>query len=408
MSVFLSKIQEMQNQLKQLGENISDKLMITKFLMSIPEKYIHFVSAWESAPEDKQTFDNLAARLLIEEERLKERSGGENSESSAAFVAKKNFNKKLVKCYKCNKLGHFQSECKSTTTSNFGHYKYNRKGQRCFYCTKIGHVINRCRYKKNKEINAFVVESTMAESSQKTKWLVDSVASEHMCCERKLFLSYSIVTNKTVTVGNGTQISVHGCGQVAVEAWNRYDWKHTTIDNVLYVPELKMNLLSVNRVTSRGYVLLTKENICEFYNKQNKIVAIAKRSGNMYVLDCRYFADCLVNMAEVRYTDLHVWHEKLVHQTMDYVRDVLKKDNIEENISDMLDFDKCESCLKGKIHRLPYRVSDNVSARTCEIIHADTCGPMEEKSVGGSKYFVVFKDDYSKYTVVYFVQSKKK
>lgn len=71
MSVFLSKIQEMQNHLKQLGEAISDKFVITKILMSLPEDYKHFVSAWESAPDDKQTYDNLVARLLIEEERIK-------------------------------------------------------------------------------------------------------------------------------------------------------------------------------------------------------------------------------------------------------------------------------------------------------------------------------------------------
>ncbi|KAG6463393.1 hypothetical protein O3G_MSEX013850 [Manduca sexta] len=71
MSVFLSRIQEIQNQLKQLGEEVSHKFAITKVLMSLPDEYKHLVSAWESAPENRQTFDNLVARLLIEEKRLK-------------------------------------------------------------------------------------------------------------------------------------------------------------------------------------------------------------------------------------------------------------------------------------------------------------------------------------------------
>lgn len=45
MSTFLSKIQEMQNQLKQIVETISDKFVITKVLMSLPDQYKHFVSA---------------------------------------------------------------------------------------------------------------------------------------------------------------------------------------------------------------------------------------------------------------------------------------------------------------------------------------------------------------------------
>lgn len=413
MSTFLSKIQEMQNQLKQLGETISDKFVITKVLMSLPDQYKHFVSAWESAPDDKQTYDNLVARLLIEEERIKEKSGGESAQSSSstAFVAKKNFNKKLVKCYKCNKQGHFQSECRfnqSASSNNYYRHNNNNKDsrfeQRCFYCNKVGHIKSQCRFKKQKgENNAFIVESAIG-NFHKTQWLVDSGASEHMCCDYKLFSSYSSVTNKVVTVGNGTQISVEGCGQVALEVWNGNKWIHTTIDNVLHVPELKMNLLSVNRVTSRGYVLITNQNNCKFYNKNNEIVAIAQRSGNMYVLDCRFYTDCLVNAAKVTHGDMNSWHERLAHQNIHYVKDILKKNNVSFH---ELDSKKCESCLKGKIHRLPYPVSDNVSTRTCEIIHADTCGPMEETSVGGSKYFVVFKDDYSKYRIVYFVKNKE-
>ncbi|GBP19525.1 hypothetical protein EVAR_102073_1 [Eumeta japonica] len=71
MSAFISKIQEMQSQLKQLGEEISDKFTITKVLMSLPDEYKYFISAWESAPDNKQTIDNLVARLLVEEKRLK-------------------------------------------------------------------------------------------------------------------------------------------------------------------------------------------------------------------------------------------------------------------------------------------------------------------------------------------------
>ncbi|GBP37271.1 hypothetical protein EVAR_35704_1 [Eumeta japonica] len=56
MSVFLSKIQDMQYQLKQMGEEISGE-------------YKHLISAWESAPDDKQTLDNLVETLLMKEEK---------------------------------------------------------------------------------------------------------------------------------------------------------------------------------------------------------------------------------------------------------------------------------------------------------------------------------------------------
>ncbi|CAG9137695.1 unnamed protein product [Plutella xylostella] len=323
MAVFLSKVQEMKNQLKQMNEDISDKLVITKVLMSLPEDFSHFISAWESAPDDKQTYDNLVARLLVEEERIKEKRSESNQ--SSAFMAKR-FDKK--------------------------------------------------------------------------SWLVDSGASEHMCCDRELFSSYSTLSQKSVIVGNGTAISAMGRGQVAAQVFNGSEWIDTTIDNVLFVPELKTNLFSVNRAADRGYVMLTDDSGCKFY-KQKQVCAIANRVGNMYYMDLRY-KNSAANVTQVK-SELYEWHERLVHQNMQYVKTVLAKNNIQVQDSDV---DQCQGCLEGKIHKLPFSTSETKTSRTCELIHADTCGPMEETSVGGSRYFVILKDDYSNYRSVYFVKGK--
>lgn len=143
MSVFLSKIQEMQNLLKQMGEEISDRFVITKVLMSLPDEYKHFVSAWESAPDDKQTIDNLVARLLIEEERIKEKNEESHQTSSSAFVVK---NKREVKCYKCGKIGHYQSDCKYNQNNS---EKLNNN--HCFYCGKFGHCKAQCKFRNQKK-----------------------------------------------------------------------------------------------------------------------------------------------------------------------------------------------------------------------------------------------------------------
>lgn len=40
------------------------------------------------------------------------------------------------------------------------------------------------------------------------------------------------------------------------------------------------------------------------------------------------------------------------------------------------------------------------------IIHADVCGYMDIKSLGGALYFLLLKDDYSHYRTVYFLKQK--
>ncbi|CAG9136603.1 unnamed protein product [Plutella xylostella] len=385
MSTFLSKIEELRNQLKQMGEEISEKFVITKVLMSLPDAYKHFVSAWESAPDDKQTMENLVARLLIEEERINEKEP-QNS-SASAFVAKKN-----IKCYKCNKLGHYQSECNQNQSSGSGHIKGPVK--KCYYCKKLGHTKSECYFKKNREedskSNAFMVMNSNKQVLQ-FKWLVDSGASQHMCRDRNLFTTFQqTLDNKTVIVGNGEEISALGCGQVAVQVYDGCGWVKTTIDNVLFVPELKTNLFSVKCATERGYVVKMDNNWCKFY-KENTVCAVASRSGDMYYMVMRYQSE-IANVTEVK-CGLKEWHEKLAHQNLQYVRMVLKNNNIEVKDSDF----KCENCLEGKIHRLPFSTSENKTSRSCELIHADTCGPMEVPSVGGSRYFVILKDDFSNY-----------
>lgn len=223
-----------------------------------------------------------------------------------------------------------------------------------------------------------------------------------MCCDRALFTSFTKTeTEQAVIVGNGAAISVLGHGQMKLEVYDGNEWVQTTIDKVLFVPELKTNLFSVNCVSDKGYVMLTDDNSCKFY-KNNKVCAIAKRVGRSYYLEMRY-KNKVANVAKKVNTTLQEWHERLAHQNFEYVRKVLLKNKIDVNETSVT---KCESCLKGKIHRLPFKNSETVTTKTCELIHADTCGPMEVTSVGGSRYFVILKDDFSNYRSVYLVKNK--
>ncbi|UYV76010.1 hypothetical protein LAZ67_13002124 [Cordylochernes scorpioides] len=46
------------------------------------------------------------------------------------------------------------------------------------------------------------------------------------------------------------------------------------------------------------------------------------------------------------------------------------------------------------------------STQPGNLIHVDVCGPMQEVSKGGMRYFVCFKDDFTKYRSVYFLKEK--
>ena len=62
----------------------------------------------------------------------------------------------------------------------------------------------------------------------------------------------------------------------------------------------------------------------------------------------------------------------------------------------------CEPCALAKMHRLSFpKLSYNRSQKPMELIHSDLCGPMHIQSQGGSRYFLTFIDDYTRYIFIF-------
>lgn len=72
----------------------------------------------------------------------------------------------------------------------------------------------------------------------------------------------------------------------------------------------------------------------------------------------------------------------------------------------------CIVCCKAKMSRTPFKESETKTNNILDIIHSDLCGPMPIKSIGGSRYFITFIDDYSRKVFIYeaikvFIEFKK-
>ncbi|CAB0020455.1 unnamed protein product [Nesidiocoris tenuis] len=75
--------------------------------------------------------------------------------------------------------------------------------------------------------------------------------------------------------------------------------------------------------------------------------------------------------------------------------------NFHENIP------TCETCIEAKLTRQSYSRSEHArTSELLEIVHTDVCGPMQVESLGKSRYFVTFIDDFSRWIEVRFLTSK--
>ena len=67
---------------------------------------------------------------------------------------------------------------------------------------------------------------------------------------------------------------------------------------------------------------------------------------------------------------------------------------------------RCESCLDGKMTKIPFRSKRKRVEEVLELMHSDVCGSMNVKARGGYEYYISFIDDYSQYGYVYLMHHK--
>ena len=67
----------------------------------------------------------------------------------------------------------------------------------------------------------------------------------------------------------------------------------------------------------------------------------------------------------------------------------------------------CEGCTLEKHHRESFPKEKAWRAKALlDLVHTDVCGPMNTQTRGGNKYFIIFVDNYSRMTWVYFMRQK--
>ncbi len=125
----------------------------------------------------------------------------------------------------------------------------------------------------------------------------------------------------------------------------------------------------------------------------------------MYKLDTADISDHKALVA----ADMRMWHNRLAHVHPDVIANMADAEigtglSLKKSSSDNF---KCFGCVLGKGHRapIPKKVA-NKTSQLLELVHSDVNGPIEVPSQGGSRYFVTFIDDFSRWTTVYTMKQK--
>ena len=261
-------------------------------------------------------------------------------------------------------------------------------------------------------IGLMVNHTMSASSSSRTKdWIVDSGATCHMCNDDKLFVKLrSLKQPLEVTLGDGCAVEVTGQGTVVLEmASTSGKMSRCKLHEVLYVPDLSYNLLSVSKAVEAGKVVEFSETSCQILDANRKPITVAMRVGNLYYLNCltdRQQAHAADNQSQQTKED--VWHRRYGHLGVQNLQKLAKEelvDGFDYNSLQAINF--CEPCLEGKQHRRKFPTGGGRrSDEPLGLVHSDLCGKMNAKSLSGGEYFLTFIDDKTHYVWFYILKHK--
>jgi hypothetical protein len=251
------------------------------------------------------------------------------------------------------------------------------------------------------------------------EWIADSEASEHMTYHREWFTNFTPIPSgqRGVRVANGNLIWAEGIGDISIESQINGQWITGTLRRVLYVPELRRNLVSICQITEKNMACIYKKDRCEIHTDggQGVLVMTGHKEGQLWRINIRVkMTKANIVATEIGGTgqsedSLTNWHHRLGHVNVDTITTMEKRATVTGlKITGNSSIPFCEGCAHGKNKRQPFpthEVRDRASL-SGTFYHADVCGPMHQPSLGGARYFINFKDDHSGYRVLFCIQQK--
>lgn len=369
MAEYLANITTTANKLSGIGFKITDEWIGAIMLAGLGDVYKPLIMGIESSGIDI-TGNNIQMKLI-------DIDAGKDNETAFYIKSKKSSKgfKNAFKCYNCGGKGHIANNCKVP--------KRDKKGDA-------------------KLANAFTAMTTTSSGDQNHGgWYIDSGASCHMTPHKDILNNFTPNTQPSITVANNQKLKVIGSGSTSI----RVNDNDIQIKEVLVVPELSANLLSVSCMVESGNSVIFEKEGCRVININRDVLLNIKASNGTYKLNVNS-PQC--NKATSDYDELMRWHRKLGHLSYSHMCKLQKfVGNISLN-GDKNAIAKCIPCLQGKQPRESFKHSE-VTIKTksvLELVHSDVCGKMNNTSIGGSSYFVTFIDDFSRKVFVYFMKQR--
>jgi histone deacetylase 1/2 len=399
------------DQLAIAGKATDDQDLISFLLGGLWLVFTPFITSFNFACRDKDlSFDDFQAELLSFETLIDAQNNSAFEQHYAFAITHKKKPPFMSRKPRPPTLTPKPQLQQSSSHPNKGNHfpPTTRTNDRptCQICDKRGHIALDCYHHFDfsyqgrlppADLAAIAAESH--SSYDQNVWYADSGANAHITAHAaNLTNQTSYEGADTVQVGNGSGLVIKNTGTSTLY----FDHASFTLKHILHCPNASANLLSINQLCLDNdcYFVLTATNFYVKDNKTNRILLQGLVENGLYPFAGHQSSSnkmrCFTAKLGIQ-TSLETWHNRLGHpakSTLNSLRHYLPV----SNSSNKLDF--CHSCQLGKATKLPFVDSTRYTTKPLQLIHTDVWVSLIT-SIGGCRYYVIFVDDFSRFTWMY-------
>ncbi|UYV79479.1 hypothetical protein LAZ67_17002785, partial [Cordylochernes scorpioides] len=247
-------------------------------------------------------------------------------------------------------------------------------------------------------------------TSDEDSWLLDSGATNHVCRNKDWFVDLREVSSDPIMTASGTT-EAKGYGHIFLQTSIHNESIEIKLNNVLYVPNVRRNLLSVSKIEENGNRVTFRNMVARVFNPENRIIAEATNVNGLYIVKGKTLNSSKTAFNSERdhfqNNSSRTWHQRLCHIDSNAIEKMAREELVIGLELSSRDKGLCDDFCIAKSTKAPHKNLGNIrSKQTLELIHTDICGPMPVKSTGGNRYFPSFVDDFSRRITVYLLKNK--
>jgi hypothetical protein len=250
-------------------------------------------------------------------------------------------------------------------------------------------------------------KNTLKMLTSRIGWEIGGTVAAHSCNSRGDFRDYRPMYRMVATEDG--LLPAHGRGNVYLE-WLLPDGsiQATTLCNVWHVPTLQMSCISKSTLQHAG---------AEFSPGPGGISIVlggvimgqALWQQGLPILSVAFptmkIREAAKRIAQSRKgpASLDTWHRRmnhLGHADVCCLADVA--DGVEIDYNSVSD--GCDVCATWKKKKVASQIPPVSTTHKLQVVHADIYGPINPPSICGSRYYVVFTDDFTRIMWLYFIR----